>query len=423
MARKGLRAPKPGTHTAAPAVSLAAARRLALRRQHLAGPPPKRASADEILSLVAELGYVQYDPVSIVAPSHHLTLWSRLPAYEPSELERLLWKEKRLFQHWIPFAAIVRTADYPLYLSLMQRYPESLTHSWGRQRDEAREFLAHHRALRQSVLAQLRDGPRTVGQFSEYPRARRSDVEWIPRTDLEEMLYHLLMRGEVMVVGHEGARNLWGRADSFLPKEVERTELSAAEFETAAALRSLAALGVASPKEIKFYFVRGRYTDLPGTLARLEQQGTITRVALEGGNARDERYARTEDLPVLEALTEETDAPELRLLPPFDNLVANTERTRRLFGFEYVREQFFPAAKRKYGTYVLPILWGDRLIGRLDPKLDRTTGTLQILAIHAEPDAPKGREVASALRETIDRLATFVGAAHVTLPPRRPRGW
>jgi uncharacterized protein len=415
--------PAPARAAETRTVSLPTARRLALRRQHLSPPAPKRASADEILSLVADLGYVQYDPVSVVAPSHLLTLWSRLPAFEPSDLERLLWEERRLFEHWIPYAALVRTEDYPLYLSLMRRYPESLTRSWGRQRDHAREFLARHRSLRRRVLSELRDGPRTLGEFSEHARTRHAPGDWMLSSDVEEMLYHLLMRGDVMVVGHAGAQKLWGRTEAFLPKGAARTELSVAEFEEAAALRALRALGIASPREITLYFVRGRYTDLEGALRRLERRGSITRVALEGGSPREERYLRTEELPLLEELAEESGAPGMWLLPPFDNLLGNIDRTRRLFGFEYVREQFLPPAKRRYGTYVLPILWGDRLIGRIDPKLDRSTGTLHIHAIHAEPDAPQGPVVAAALRETLDRLGAFVGARNVVLPARRPRGW
>jgi uncharacterized protein len=423
MVSKGRRRPKPEIGSEIRPISLAAARRLALRRQHLTTPPPKQASADAILSLVADLGYVQYDPVSIVAPNHLLTFWSRLPAFDPSELERLLWKEKRLFEHWLPFAAIVRTEDYPLYHWLMRRYPESLTSAWGRQRDRAREFLTRNRSLRQRLLAQLEDGPRTVAQFSEYATTRRSGEDWNARTDLDEMLYHLLMRGEVMVVGHEGARNLWGLTESFLPADVERTEMTVDEFEAATALRALRALGTATPKEIRFYYLRGQHPDLPGALQRLAQKGRVTRVTLEGAKAREERYIRTEDLAFLDELAQKDAEPGMWLLPPFDNLLANTDLTHRLFGFRYVREQFFAPAKRKYGTYVLPILWGDRFIGRIDPKLDRSTGTLHIQAIHAEPDAPKGPAVASALRETIDRLATFVGAGKVVLPTRRPRGW
>ncbi len=404
-------------------VSLTAVRRLAIARQHLAGKLPGRVTPQAIVDLVRDLGYVQWDPVGIVAPSHLLTLWARLGDFRPATLERLLWEEKRLFEHWTPMASLVRTEDYPLFASLMRRYPGSLSHSWGAQRTEARQFLAAHRALRTRVLRELREGPRRAGEFRDHARTRRDDGDWQPGSDVAEMLFHLLMQGEVMVVGHRGNENLWGLADRFLPAGVDRQPLSEAAFERAAALRSLRALGAATPPEIAHYFVRGRYEHLRRTLARLEAASAVRRVNVEGFGPRDERYALEEDVPVLESADAGPWEPRMSLVPPFDNLVGSPARVQRLFGFTYVREQFLPAAKRRFGTYVLPIVWGERLIGRIDPRLDRAAGILEVLAVHAEPDAPEDRETASRLAETIARLAAFAGARRVHYGPTVPTAW
>ncbi len=120
--------------------SLEAVRRLAVTKQHLQGKLPARATTTAILSVVRDLGYVQWDPVSIVAPSHLISFWSRVGGFRPPDLERLLWKQKKLLEHWTPLASIVLTEDYPLFRSLMQRYPESLSHSWGSQRARATKF-------------------------------------------------------------------------------------------------------------------------------------------------------------------------------------------------------------------------------------------------------------------------------------------
>ena len=106
--------------------SLATARRLAVTKQLLAGKRPARANAERIVETVRSLPYVQWDPVSVVAPSHLLSLWARLGSFRVADLDRLLWRDRRLLQHWIPFAAIVAADDYPLYASFMTRYPESL---------------------------------------------------------------------------------------------------------------------------------------------------------------------------------------------------------------------------------------------------------------------------------------------------------
>jgi uncharacterized protein len=404
-------------------VSLRAARRLAVARQGLTGNRPRPRGPAGILSVVRELGYVQWDPVSVVAPSHLLSFWNRVDGFRPSDLERLLWQEKRLFEHWTPILSLVLTEDYPLFRSLMRRYPQSLSSSWGNQRLSARQFLSRHRAVRAGILRQLRCGPRQLGEFADHRRTRRADRDWAPGSDVEEMLFHLTMTGEVMIVGHDGNQNLWGLASQFLPSWVERTPLSASEFERRAALRALHALGTATPREIMFYFVRGRYEHLDRALADLVEGGTIRRVRVEGRPAKEERYLLTEDLPQLEALVGPAWEPRLSLLPPFDNVVIHQDRARSVFGFDYVREQFLPKARRRFGTYVLPILRGDELIGRIDPRLDKDSGTLVVNAVHAGPAAPLTREVGVELGSRIQELAEFVGAREVAYPPKLPVGW
>lgn len=113
----------------------------------------------------------------------------------------------------------------------------------------------------------------------------------------------------------------------------------------------------------------------------------------------------------------------MSLLAPFDNLICSQARTNRVFGFDYVREQFLPQAKRRFGTYVLPILWGERLIGRVDPQMDRQSEKLIINSVHSERDAPSDREVASKIGETIGQLAEFLGAKEVGYTARVPAAW
>jgi uncharacterized protein YcaQ len=403
--------------------SLEAVRRLAVTKQHLAGARVARATSHSILSLVRDLAYIQWDPIRIVAPSHLISLWSRLEGFRPSDLDRLLWTQKKLFQHWTPIASIVLMEDFPLYHSLMRRYPESLSTSWGSQRTRAKQFLTHHAGLRKDLLDQLRSGPRQLSQFEHHSRSKKDDAEWTFGSEASQMLFHLLMGGEVMVVGHSGTQNLWGLSEEFLPAGVDRTELSAPDVDRAAARRAIRAQGTATPTEINYYFVRGRYANLRATLAGLHAEGEIHRLAVEGLGARDERYILDEDVPLLRSVEGREWQPRLSLLPPFDNLIGSPARTQRVFGFTYVREQFLPPEKRRFGTYVLPILWGDRLIGRIDPRLDLVRGELVVNAVHAEPGAPAGREVAAEIGETVRRFAGFLGVSQVTYSSRIPAGW
>ncbi|MGI0054161.1 MAG: DNA glycosylase AlkZ-like family protein [Thermoplasmata archaeon] len=119
-------------------VSRQAVRRLELRRQHLEGAQPSRASRADILAVTRDLSYVQIDPVTVVAPSHWISLWARIGPFSVSDLNRLLWKDRTLFECWTHAASYVPTEDYPFHSAIMRRYPDSLSKSWGYQKAEAK---------------------------------------------------------------------------------------------------------------------------------------------------------------------------------------------------------------------------------------------------------------------------------------------
>src|SRR5207253_2015411 len=148
---------------------------------------------------------------------------------------------------------------------------------------------------------------------------------------------------------------------------------------------------------------RGRYPGLDGALAELEAEGRIVRVRIAGeGRAwPGVWYVHADDLPLLDRLAAGEWQPRTTLLSPLDNLICDRARTEALFDFAFRMEIYVPRDQRRYGYYVLPILHGDRLIGRIDPAMDRAHGRLTINAVHAEPDAPPdaGPAVAGAIAE------------------------
>ncbi len=399
--------------------SLEGIRRLAVARQHLAGRLPKSPSAEDIVSLIRDLPYVQWDPVTVVAQSHIISLWSRLGAFRVSDLDRLMWRDRKVFLHWTPIAFLVLMEDYPLYYSLMKRYPESLTKSWGNHIPRARQFLAEHGELRKRMLRELKKGPLKPTEFRDY-RAKRSTDGWSGGSDVSNMLFHMHMGGDVMVVGREGNQNVWGLSEEFLPGWTVRKELSEEEFEWEAAQKAIRGLGTAVFREVRYYFPPGRYQNLKSTLTRLEEESVIHPVRVDGLGGKDKRYIHDRDVPLLESVSTGAWEPRMSLLPPFDNML---RQHSRVFGFEYIREQFLPKEKRRFGTYVLPILWGERFIGRVDPRLDKKEEKLVINSVHAEPGAPVGREISSMVRETIERLSDFIGAKEVVYEGPVPAAW
>ena len=196
-----------------------------------------------------------------------------------------------------------------------------------------------------------------------------------------------------------------------------------------AAQRALRSLGVATPRQINQHFLRNRYPDLPKVLTALETEGTIQRVQIKDGNSLwpGAWYVHSEDEPLASLSTPHReaslwDAPRTTLLSPFDNLICDRARTELLFDFHYRIEIYVPAAKRQYGYYVLPILHGDSLIGRLDPEMDRDKDLLTVNAVYAEAHAP--RNAGTAIAQAVEDLATFLGAREINYNRQRvPSVW
>ena len=237
------------------------------------------------------------------------------------------------------------------------------------------------------------------------------------------MLHHLNVSGEVMVVGHNGLQNIWGLAKDFLPSSVDRTKLSGEEFEHEAAQRALQALGVAFEREIYLYFPRDRYLALKKTLENLEREGKIHRVQVEGLGRNAEQFVHDQDLRLLESMDSEESDMRVRLIAPFDTILCNLARTKRLFGFDYIHENFLPASKRKFGTFVHPLLYGDSLIGRVDLLMDKEKKKLNVVSVHAEPWAPSGRDVSSKIAEMLEQFGEFIGAKDLEYSTRVPTAW
>ncbi len=204
---------------------------------------------------------------------------------------------------------------------------------------------------------------------------------------------------------------------------MERKNLTEEEFEREAAQRVLRALGTASPREIHVYFPRARYLNLKKNLQRLQEESTIYRVHIAGLDGKDERYIHDKDIQLLESINSDAWQPRMSLLAPFDKLIGLRSRTNKIFGFDYLHENFLPKSKRKFGTFVHPILYGDKLIGRADLRMDRKNEKLLVNSVHAERGAPGDKEVSSKIRQTIQRLAEFLGAKEVVYTARVPAAW
>jgi uncharacterized protein YcaQ len=317
------------------------ARRVAVRAQLLDG------SARGVLEIVRQLGSIQIDPISTVAPPQYLVLWSRLGPYDRAKLDRLLWREKKLFE-WNAF--IYPIESLPLIRARMRE-------PWGQYKWQrwAKEFLQEEAGLRRYVLRELeRRGP-LLSRELEHDAARADEryVWWGTRAQLTWMLELLHRRGRLAVVGRRDGQRLWDLAERWWP-ETETVPLREARKLLEEKRRRM--LGV--------WRENGAWHAHDGIL----------------------------DDPVPDRAT---------LLSPFDRLIKDRDRLEALWDFRYRLEMYVPKAKREYGYYVLPLLVGDRIVGRAEPRFDRKSGKLELLGAWGDT---------SRLDDAMASLATFLGA-------------
>ena len=372
-------------------LSLREARRLAVRSQHLAGPEPDRG-IDGMRRVLRRLRVLQIDPVNVVARSHLLVLWSRLGEFNRGDLDTLLWRERWLFEYWAHAASIVLAEDYPIHRDMMRAYLVTA----GSQ--PKRDWLAANDDFRRYVLDRLRDsGPLAIDAFEDRAAVSWTSTGWTHGRNVERMLDILWKQGVVTVAGRDGLRRLWGLADFPAAEDLPQPEVVAR-----AAEHALRALGVARTRDVERHFTIGRYPGLD-----LERAGWARPVRVEGGNER--WWAHRDAFGLLD----EEWRPRTTLLSPFDNLICDRDRTERLWGFAYRNEMYVPKHKRRFGCYTMPVLAGERLVGRVVPRMDRRRGELVVEGVFAEDGCAAlmgDRSVAAA----IESLASFAGAGSVS---------
>lgn len=381
------------------------------------------------MSLMHDIRYVQLDPTSVVAPSHLLVFWSRLGAFKLSDLDSLQWKEKKLFEYWAHQASIVLTEDYPLYRLRMKRFATADT-LWPTR---LREFMKDNSDLRKYILSELRArGPLSSRDFedeseSRWKLARRKwglrESGWSTGRDASRMVEFLFHLGEILVAGRQGRQKLWDLPERVLPDWTPMTELSSDETEHVGAQLSLKALGVATPKQISWHFLIGRYPNLKKTLGSLESEGKVVRAKVIDLPTKGPWFIHSDDLRAAESIAAGEYEPRTTLLSPFDNLITDRDRTHELFDFFYRIEIYTPKEKRKHGFFVLPILDGDRIVGRMDPVMDRQKEELRVNAVYAEPVAPEDRAMPRRIADAVADLGSFLGAKNVVYSSRVPDNW
>jgi uncharacterized protein len=351
----------------------AQARRIAVRTQLLDARRPT-----DLLTVVRQLTLLQIDPTAAIAPSADLVAWSRLgSAYQPADLQQALERDRTLFEH----DAMVRPmSDLGLYLAGAADWPSyESTRTWIRDND----------AFRRDVLDLLGgSGPLTSRDIPDTCVVPWASSGWTNNRNVTQMLECLMMRGEVAIAGRVGRERLWDVAERVYPADVVIPSVD--EAERAKNERRLASLGIARQKGRK----------MPMEPIHVGEAGEPAVVEGTEGEWRVDPTALGEDFEGRTAL-----------LSPFDRLVHDRVRAEELFDFEYMLEMYKPAAKRRWGYYALPVLHQERLVGKVDAKVDRDASVLRVNAIHE--DVTFTRTMAKAVQAELEDLAAWLGLGAV----------
>jgi uncharacterized protein YcaQ len=381
------------------ALTLKQIRRLALAGQGLSKSDPFGRGINAVERTIKQLHYIQIDTISVVQRAHLHVLNTRVSNFTEHMLHRLLAQRRTIFEYWSHAAAYLPMEDYRFYLPVMHAYAAS------RETDSK---LGRH------ILDRINtEGPLQSRDFAD-PRSGKGNGWWDWKPS-KRVLEHLFLSGELMVSERQGFQKVYDLRERVLPAATDTSTPSEQERGEFYVRRMLSALGIATAREIGYsrtavagFSQVNIQPMIAAALASLLERGEISAIPFSGETC----FVLT---TALEQLPAKIARPRLRVLSPFDNLVINRRRLATLFNFDYQLECYVPQAKRRYGYFVLPLLLGDRFVGRMDCKIHRGNGTLAINNIWLESLTLLDDVLVHDLAQGLRQYANGVGCATINL--------
>ena len=388
---------------ALPWLTLSAARHLHLSAQGLLKKPRRRVKPTDILPAIQRMSLLQIDTINIVARSPYLVLFSRLGAYSPEWLDNAL-SNGELMEYWAHEACFLPRSDFALVRHRM-RAPDKM--GWKYRKEWMEQHAQEIKALTEHIQ---QNGPVRSADF-EHPRKGASGWwEWKPH---KRHLEGLFTAGEVMVIARRNFQRVYDLTHRVMPHwDDERDMLSQSAAEAIMLENSARSLGIFRPQWLADYY-RLRQPALAPLLQEWQAQQRIIPVEVESLGAM---WLHSDLLPELElALAGKLTATHSAVLSPFDPVVWDRKRAEQFFDFSYRLECYTPAPKRQYGYFVLPLLHKGQLVGRMDAKMHRKAGELEIISLYLEEGTRVTAGLEKGLRAAITEFAAWQGATRVRL--------
>ena len=388
------------------------ARRFLVRRHLLAPPRALPARPSSVLDVVARLGSLQFDPLEVPgARNHDLVLHARIGGYERAWCEAFLYgADRRLIELYNKSLNILPIDELPHYAVAWER-----SAAWHEDR-----ILTEQADVVAAILARLEaEGPLTTAAFAA-DHGHTIDWSWAPTRASRAVMEALFVVGRIGVARRDGNRRFYDLIDRLVPAELLARRESTEDGMTHRLLSRYRATGMTTSigTQSEVMYSAGSQAERIARTARLVDEGRLLPIEVDG--LKRVQYVIADE----EWILDETEPPdsigeaEVSFLAPLDPLVWDRKMLRALWDFDYLWEVYVPEAKRRWGYYVLPMLWGDRFVGRIEPRFDRRARTLAMTGVWFQPDFDPTVAPAflPALARAVEAYAAFVGAAKVSWP-------
>lgn len=372
------------------------AKRLIVEQQGLRKSNSFGRGESALLNCITRLGYIQIDTISVINRAHSHTFWTRVPSFQESQLDDLQ-KDRKIFEYWSHAAAFLPMQDYRFCLPYMNAVASGQKH-----------WRVPDKKLMKKVLARIRDeGPLSTREFEA--RTSSKTGLWGGHKPAKFALEQLFIEGQLVISHREGFRKVYDLPERVLPSELNQEEPSEEEFCRYQIDRTIQSQGIATVAEMS-YLRKGVKKPIQAQLQQMLNAQEIVSVEVEDNPETYFSYPSLVEKSHSSRIT-----PKVHLLSPFDNLVIQRKRAIQLFDFDYKIECYLPEKKRTYGYFCLPILFGDELVGRLDPKADRKSGKLLIRNLVLEKPVDSLKMFSSKLAEKLTDLASFNGCESIQI--------